>query len=389
MRACTCLGLSLTIVFIFAIQFPGPVEAVAVQLLDDGTVKNHALTDLDDAAKHEMQAHAGMELNVGRRGGGALMTSGSFAMMSSNRAGNSEDEEEEDGEETEQLAEPEGRTSNKMFRLTALKSKEQNYKKISKQLLEEVKSAEEDTMGETVSVGMHDSAGPVAKAVAAATNATNAASEVLPKGKWLGAFNSSHVDAHPRDDGSQTPSNAHCASAVSPGNNKCCTSCKQGYVFAMKFHNNRTGRCLHAEPVAQIVCSKLGSDSASAVVEAKDVVCTKVIESRQALRIGPGQDDLKLGIQPLTGLRKEAYKSSKIHNYNGLDNNWVVARCRVRKETVCQKSQCQVRKEIKCISVCKMTRWATPPTYIAASCDEALCSGDLASMACRQATMME
>jgi len=55
-----CFGLSLTIVFIFAIQFPGPVEAVAVQLLDDGTVKNNALADLDETAKHEMQTQAGV-----------------------------------------------------------------------------------------------------------------------------------------------------------------------------------------------------------------------------------------------------------------------------------------------------------------------------------------
>lgn len=60
MRACMCFGLSLTIVFIFAIQFPGPVEAVAVQLLDDGTVKNNALADLDETAKHEMQTQAGV-----------------------------------------------------------------------------------------------------------------------------------------------------------------------------------------------------------------------------------------------------------------------------------------------------------------------------------------
>jgi len=218
MRACTCLGLSLTIVFIFAIQFPGPVEAVAVQLLDDGTVKNHALADLDDAAKHEMQAQAGMELDVGRRGGGALMTSGSFTMMSSNRAGNSEDDEEEDDKETEQLAEPEGRTSKKMFRLTALKAKEQDHKKISKQLLEKVKSAEENTLGETVSVGMHDSADPVAKAIAA-THAASASqgcnwqcylNRYKDLQKAFGATNVKAAEAHWKNHGQKEKRDCTC-----------------------------------------------------------------------------------------------------------------------------------------------------------------------------------
>jgi len=146
----TCIGLSLTIVSIF-VQFPGPVQAVAVQLFDDGAVENHALADAISAAKHKMQAHTGMEL--GRRGGSSMMTSGSFTMMSSNRAGNSEDDEEEDAE----LAESGGGAVEALkSALRAFETKETHHKKASQQLLTRIKAVKAKALGESIA-----SRGPV------------------------------------------------------------------------------------------------------------------------------------------------------------------------------------------------------------------------------------
>jgi len=194
--------------------------------------------------------------------------------------------------------------------------------------------------------------------------------------KWDGAYNSTHADETPRDqDGTIQDKKwfqEHCnfkscnyqgdyspvrgcltqvtveMQGAEKRNSDTCTSCKEGFAFAMRYHKSRAGMCLPYQAISRLTTGELGVDRYSSGVQTKNLVSTKVLLSRNLMR--------------LDKLEGKAKKHFRAENKAMMEATWgkgkimAIADCEVRKETVCRSSACQVRKQAKCVQVCKMVQ---------------------------------
>jgi len=120
-------------------------ELVSLDDTGSDAARNAQILSVDDKTVHSTKVHKSnkgtaaklgesvtTKLVAGRRGGGALMTSGSFTMMSSNRAGNSEDEEDEYEEDLAETGE----------NVNELKAQERQHKSTAAELMKRIQVAE-------------------------------------------------------------------------------------------------------------------------------------------------------------------------------------------------------------------------------------------------------
>merc|ERR1712159_795009 len=111
--------------------------------------------------------------------------------------------------------------------------------------------------------------------------------------------------------------------------------------MGMRYHKSRAGTCVPYAQGGYVRTIPLDTDSIYADPESLNILTTKVVLSRYMF--------------PTTRLKAAAkahFKVARGHKGNS------VAECRFREEVVCrhrkESTKCMVRKQIKCLRVCKL-----------------------------------
>lgn len=193
--------------------------------------------------------------------------------------------------------------------------------------------------------------------------------------QWHGAFNSTHANEDPENTGSIS-ADSNCKTQIAVGsmrNHLTCTSCEAGRGFAIMFHAARAGSCREYLSTPQVFCIKLNSNDLIDPTTDQDRICSKLTESHTDL--------------PLTSMTGAAKTYFAGVESSSSSINSALARCRVRKETVCQSGKCDTIKRVACIDACEVTAFGPPRAY--ANCDSSLCNGAYAHTICENAAMME
>jgi len=206
--------------------------------------------------------------------------------------------------------------------------------------------------------------------------------------RWLGALNSTHADVIPSDDGDpkwycKTQVNITLGSETKK-DHATCTSCKEGKAFMMVFHEARTGTCQDYEEAPRTVCALLNQNDGRLSLNGDDFMCTKVMLAQAKVPINMAEEvstEFRLHIQ---------------NNVGGWGRNRVnVARCELRKETVCIAGKCDSQKLARCKEICKLKAWTNPlqlESCSAAACEtpvDAPAGMDYGSLACTQIAVTE
>jgi len=214
---------------------------------------------------------------------------------------------------------------------------------------------------------------------------------------WIGSHNDTHGDEFPVQHGKWTgPSKfdgkwLNCKTFVSWLNasydgvsvnetshsGRTCTSCPANQAFIMNFHKSRAGQC-NAYTTRQVQkCIKLNENNNQEAFTAKAKLCTKVRLIEAMFNVNAFAQDTpeRLFFKSVSGMSHRA-----------------VAKCAFRKETVCDDTgTCAEKKQIKCLEVCKLTKWQGEAKGGAwyDSCDATKCKGEHSIWPCREVGMME
>merc|ERR1712166_296908 len=181
-----------------------------------------------------------------------------------------------------------------------------------------------------------------------------------------------------------------------------CTQCPEGTAFFMTALNARAGQCEPYTTVPKTMCRSLPPPTdtrnlymQSLYPKSPGKLCTKAVAHELVFRVKE------------TSLTAGMYKWLK--PMKGADDSAGV-RCLARNEVVCVRGSCTVRKQIQCITVCKMayftarslsgfaigSRVAAEYCYISkwckyqrdpSACDATLCTGKYGSRACEETAM--
>lgn len=176
-----------------------------------------------------------------------------------------------------------------------------------------------------------------------------------------------------------------------------CTSCYTHKIFQPVFANIKTGRCnawpklvykkllpsetikgkmtttsaqehlhVHVEP-SQTRCTALDICAGTVAPDVKNIICVKWGLARDVWKFWSLNDrEAKRHFRPMLG-----------------DWSRVEARCRWSKQTACRNGECAVKKEVKCIEVCKFSQHS-----LRTKCSRKLCKGRFGALACRFTAMM-
>lgn len=235
---------------------------------------------------------------------------------------------------------------------------------------------------------------PLEAAIAAALTVPDATSTPPTPRLWIGSHNDTHGDEFPVQHGEHGkwtgPSKfdgkwLNCKTFVSVTNwmnvtshsGRTCTSCPANQAFIMNFHKSRAGQCNKYTTTQVQKCIKLNENNSQEAFTAKAKLCTKVrlIEAEFNVNAFPQDTPERLFFSSVSGKDHRA-----------------VAKCAFRKETVCDDTgTCAEKKQIKCLEVCKMTKWQAGAKGGAwyDSCDATKCKGEHSIWPCREVGMME
>jgi len=177
--------------------------------------------------------------------------------------------------------------------------------------------------------------------------------------KWDGAFNSTH--------GSENGSLNVCQNACETGNVTCirenssragekgtatCDACaKADAVFVSMRFRSKQGRCAPISTQAKFHCIPTNGKTFNALkLNAKDMLCTKWRLAQTAYKLG---EEIKEERELLKALKVDDETLFRSEN-NNESNEHVVGDCRFWKQVLCQGNKCMVRKEVKCLNVCRL-----------------------------------
>jgi len=315
-------------------------------------------------------------LEVGRRGGAFLSTTGSFTLSSgSNTAGNDEAlANEELGQGLDDAPEIPIQVANTYEK----KMKQKMRTTLLKHGVEKSK----------IDSAMHQ--------LGEAHSAQLLLKNKKKKPAWPGAYNTTHVDENLRSDGPvkglgtdgcQTQVTVKWTKGTKRNRNSC-TSCKSDHAFVMKYHSKRTGSCLPYTERSNLILRKLNSVNPAGATQ-PNIIGTKVLLAISYFNFWKDKDG-KVGKHFRAKLGKKAWTG--------------VAKCPFRKETVCRtpkarlgkdgrrkavKTKCEVKKSISCNTVCIDRGIDKRGQVVLGKCFKSLCKGEYGTVACRRAAMME
>lgn len=146
-----------------------------------------------------------------------------------------------------------------------------------------------------------------------------------------------------------------------------CTSCKPGYYLQIRTHKAMAGDCLTFRQKPQLHCAALGSNVYSHDWADGDRLCTKAGHLKQLLRIDALKD--ATARKHFAALRPGSWQSN------------MEAHCRAWKQAVCQGRTCRVKKNVKCLKVCRR-KLATG--YFVDKCSSKYCEGQFGAMVCKE-----
>lgn len=373
---------------------------IAVADSDDG---NGQVTHLDESLGEGRRGKA----STIRRGGGALQTTGQFTFDGNNFQGNFEEQTQQslgegDGGDTvpNSIPRPDEKLGESV-RAAALVAGDtpKTLRAISSLVTKEVQQW-----------------------IVARGQPTSASAAPSADTLWKGSFNLAHGKAQPATDGKlECTTLQHgkkrrwpaCDEAV---RSRCktqipvmvtpihggkprlvrthwqCTSCKPGNYLEIRTHKTMAGKCNgFGSPQAGLHCVPLGSNVYENDWTGGDKLCTKGGIVKQALTVGSLKD---------AAARKHFAPLAK-----GSQFGKVEAHCRAWKQVVCEGRTCRVKKDVKCVKVCRYyVPWGRhqdlcplkvkvpgdPFAYDKecyakwARCDGAYCKGRYGAMACTE-----
>ena len=177
--------------------------------------------------------------------------------------------------------------------------------------------------------------------------------------------------------------------------NKYCTSCKPGYVLSMAFHKSKAGPCNWYNLMApKTWCTELDKDAGylSTVGDATNTLCQKIGQAGKNIQVSTR--GATAGIVNKT--IREAFIKGGVVGKDGM----ALAKCGVWKQTVCRSGNCQVKKEVSCLNVCKLVDYSRtiPGRFMPVDkrrfegfegwpCNPALCK-EYGEYACKEIAMM-
>ena len=235
---------------------------------------------------------------------------------------------------------------------------------------------------------------------------------------WEGAFNQTSGAAQPEAGEIQTfPTSkpwltkavSGCLSQISIKGKKhsfTCTSCKETHGFVMLRHDYRTGLCMQYKGNrGTIRCGVLDAPEETVVVRqnikyrqggasyeqgTSNSLCTKIAEDVSFFGWKFRDEQARKWFESIWVKNGYPVKSAvKAQNRNERRYQ-AVAKCNLRKETVCRDRVCAVRKQVTCAGLCVMK---TYHGLIHGQCSKDFCAanrtlGQYGDLVCFRAAMM-
>merc|ERR1719498_1423357 len=141
-----------------------------------------------------------------------------------------------------------------------------------------------------------------------------------------------------------------------------CTECNDGYAMELRgwaTDKGKVGRCKPYGDVPYVGCIDLDNDgNHMAKLTTTKRICTKIAKQTDILQ--PAHD-------------RNAQIRNHFASVNGLGGH-SVAKCSVWKQSLCDGLNCQTKKTVRCIEVCKLKAWGH--TNQVEACDSSRCAGD-------------
>jgi len=157
-----------------------------------------------------------------------------------------------------------------------------------------------------------------------------------------------------------------------------CTSCKKGHGLMIQYHRSMAGKCQKYKRRVRDICTELDQDSYAADLldkKMKNVVCTKVVLVKQPLNLwqfGNKTEEEKARVKFFEPVSK------------GKLEGVAFAHCQVWKHVVCERGDCNDKKEIRCERVCAADGWKNGQE---SNCSEDLCNWDNVPI-CKQTSLL-
>jgi len=153
---------------------------------------------------------------------------------------------------------------------------------------------------------------------------------------------------------------------------KGCTSCHDGQFLSISYHKDKAGACRHFKTTAELTCTDLDVNSYGVDPGNNNILCVKGVLSRTELAVRAfANETIRNHFWPTTRTRGVA-----------------TAYCAVYKQTACRTANyvmsCKVRKEVKCVKVCKGSDEGCQGDI-----SESACDGEFGPIACKKAALME
>lgn len=121
-----------------------------------------------------------------------------------------------------------------------------------------------------------------------------------------------------------------------------CTSCKPGFVLAIRFAKSKAGSCEKVENFAHKKwCTIVGENSYGAKPSSPNMLCTKWGLSVKRLRVD------QMASPKSRAWFKDVMPTSGPHR------GQVIAKCESWKAVSCHGGKCAVKKAVRCRAVCK------------------------------------
>jgi len=157
-------------------------------------------------------------------------------------------------------------------------------------------------------------------------------------------------------------------STICGGSMHCsCTSCKPGFAMVPLYHEQKTGLCMRYSSHVAMKCIRPNSRNQDNSPDDRDLLCTKAIQVQTEFWYRSIKHDrlrafFKDKLDKYPGALVKKTDGNGVEEWTPGDNHIGIAVCDIHKQTVCMTmghtSFCRAKKQVFCLKVCKMKKWA-------------------------------